>query len=408
MSNENLPLYGVKVLDLTIYVAGPAAGTVLGYLGADVIKVEPMKGDPYRVSGRGYGMPADPKQNPLFDACNGFKRCVTVDFRSEEGKEVLKRIAATADIIITNYRDKPLHGMGMDYETVKTYNPKVVYGYFSGYGDKGPDSERPGFDATTFFSRSGFAMRGSYAGRPPMAAISAAGDTISSMSIVAGVLGAYIKAQRTGVGERISSSLYGSALWVMGVGVAQAQYGYVGPFPEEEPGFIALSSDYECKDHSWLRICGMTAERYWAPLCRALKMEEYTEDPRYCTSGEQHKNLAECKKLVQSYFNNFDYDEISKRLLAEDVPFERNCKTDEIIYDEQALANEFIRKTTYENGKEVYIAMPPFKLPEGEETDRTRRGPYPGEHTSEIMKEYGFTDEEISTMIAEGKALQCD
>lgn len=407
MSNQNLPLYGVKVLDLTIYVAGPAAGTQLGYLGADVIKVEPMKGDPYRVSGRGYGMPAEAKQNPLFDACNGFKRCVTVDFRSSEGKEVLRRLAAKADIILTNYREKPLYGMGMDYETVSAYNPKVVYGYFSGYGDIGPDAERPGFDATTFFSRSGFAMRGTYAGRAPMASISAAGDTISSMALTTAVLAAYVKAAKTGKGEKITSSLYSSALWVMGVGIAQAQFGYIGPFPEEAPGFIALSSDYECSDHSWIRICGMTAERYWAPLCRALKMEEYIDDPRYCTSLEQHRNIGECKRLVQSYFINYSYEEISARLLAEDVPFERNCKTDEIIHDEQALVNGFVKKTTYENGREVYMAYPPFKLASGEEPDITRRGPYPGEHTVEVMKEYGFGEEEIETMLENGKAFQC-
>lgn len=406
MNNEQLPLKGVKVMDLTIYVAGPATGTLLGYLGADVIKVESLKGDPYRVSGKGYGMPAEDKLNPLFDVCNGYKRCVTVDFRSEEGKEILRRIASEADIILTNYREKPLLGMGMDYETVSTYNPKVVYGFFSGYGEKGPDAARPGFDATTFFSRSGFAMRGTYAGRPPMASISAAGDTISSLALSTAVLAAYAKMKETGKGEKVSCSLYGSALWIMGVGIAQAQFGYIGPFPEDEPGFIALSADYECSDHSWIRICGMSAERYWAPLCRALNMEEYIEDSRYCTSGKQHENLAECKRLVQSYFDKFSYEEISARLLAEDVPFERNCKTDEIYHDPQALENEYITKSVYENGQEVYMAMPPFKLASGAESDLQRRGPYPGEHTVEILKEYGFSAEEIDNMLETGKILQ--
>ena len=99
--------------------------------------------------------------------------------------------------------------------------------------------------------------------------------------------------------------------------------------------------------------------------------------------------------------------EISARLLAEDVPFERNCKTDEIIHDEQALVNGFVKKTTYENGREVYMAYPPFKLASGEEPDITRRGPYPGEHTVEVMKEYGFGEEEIETMLENGKAFQC-
>lgn len=406
MNKEQLPLEGVKVLDLTIYVAGPATGTLLGYLGADVIKVESLKGDPYRLSGKGYGMPAEDKLNPLFDVCNGYKRCVTLDFRSDEGKEVLRRLAAEADILLTNYREKPLKGMGMDYETVSAYNPQIIYGFFSGYGEKGPDAARPGFDATTFFSRSGFAMRGTYEGRPPMASISAAGDTISSLALSTAVLAAYAKRKGSGKGEKVSCSLYGSALWIMGVGIAQAQFGYVGPFPEDEPGFIALSADYECSDHSWIRICGMSAERYWEPLCKALEMEEFVSDPRFCTSKAQHENLAECKKLLQSRFINFDYEEISKRLLAVDLPFERNCKTDEIYKDPQALANEYVTKAVYENGQEVYMAMPPFKFSSGAESQLQRRGPYPGEHTVEVLSEYGFSGDEINEMLTSGKAIQ--
>lgn len=406
MSKKGLPLDGVKVMDLTIYVAGPACSTMLGYMGADVIKIESLKGDPYRVSGKGYGMPAEPKKNPLYDACNGFKRCVAIDFRSDEGKEVLKRIASEADIIVTNYRAKPLKGMGMDYETVSSYNKKVVYGYFSGYGDAGPDAERPGFDSTAFFARSGFAMRGTYLDHPPMAPISAAGDSISCMALAVGILGAFSKARLTGEGEMVSSSLYGSGLWVMGVGVAQAQYGYVGPFPREKPGFIALSTDYETRDKIWVRICGMSAERYWAPLCRALKMEDYIDDPRYCTSSAQHENLAECCALVQEHFHKFDFDEVYKRMIAEDLPVERNFTTDKLVSDEQALANRFISEIEYEGGERAYMSMPPFKLLKAGENAEGRRGPYLGEHTVEVLSEYGFTNEEIGSMISEGKAIQ--
>lgn len=406
MSKKSMPLEGVKVLDLTIYVAGPACSTMLGYLGADVVKVEPLKGDPYRVSGKGYGMPAEPKQNPLYDACNGYKRCISVDFRSTEGKEILRRMAAEADIIITNYRQKPLVGMGMDYETVSAYNPKVVYGYFSGYGEKGPDAERPGFDSTAFFSRSGFAMRGTYRGQSPMATISAAGDSISCMALAVGVLGAFCKAKETGIGEKVSGSLYASGLWVMGVGVAQAQYGYIGPFPKEKPGFIALSADYECRDGIWIRICGMSAEKYWPPLCKALEMEEYIDDPRYCTSAAQHENLEECCKLVQKNFKKFDFKDVYQRMIEADLPCERNFTTDKLIEDEQALANDYITKIKYENGTESYMSMPPFKLQTAGDNLEGRRGPYLGEHTVEVLKEYGFTQDEVNSMLSEGKIKQ--
>lgn len=405
MSNS-LPLSGVKVLDLTIYVAGPAASTVLGFMGADVIKVEPLKGDPYRLSGAGYGMPVEAKRNPLYDACNGYKRDIAVDFRSEEGKEVLKRIAKDADIIVTNYRNKALNGMGMDYETVKSYNPKVVYGYFSGYGDVGPDCEKPGFDATSFFSRSGFAMRGSYLGNPPMASISAAGDTISSCTLAAGVLGAYANARVTGVGQKVSCSLLGSALWVMGVGLAQAQYGYIGPFPVG-PGFIALSADYECKDGVWVRICGMSGERYWEPICKALDMMEYAEDPRFCTSKGQHDYKMDCYELLKQGFKKFDYEEIVDRLSAVDFPYEVNLTTDKLIYDEQSLLNHYITKIGYENGEEAFMSVPPFAFSDVEpKEDKYRRSTYLGENTVEVLKEYGFSQTEIDSMLEAGHAKQ--
>lgn len=405
MNKLEKPLNGVHVLDLSIYVAAPACSAMLGYLGADVIKVEPIKGDPYRLSGKGYGVPAESKMNPSFDQCNGFKRGIAVDFRSDEGKEVLRRLAMKADIVVTNYREKALRGMGMTYEDVRALNPAAVYGIFSGYGDKGPDAERPGFDATTFFARSGFALRGSYIGHPPMASISAAGDSISSMALTIGILAAYSKAKETGVGEKVTSSLYGSALWVLGIPIVQAEFGHVGPFPSDAPGFIALSNDYCSKDGTWVRICGMSAERYWRPLCEALEMPEAADDPRFSTSAEQHKNLAAACAVVQEHFKNFTYAEIAKRLTVADLPFERHVRLDEIGCDEQVIANHFQNAITYENGSVAHMSMPPFKLDSVDDTIGSR-GPYLGEQTESILMECGFSEEEIKGMTTSGKAVQ--
>lgn len=239
-----------------------------------------------------------------------------------------------------------------------------------------------------------------------MATISAAGDTISSMGFAVGILGAFVKARETGKGEKVSSSLYGSGLWVMGVGVAQAQFGYIGPFPKEKPGFLALNADYRCKDGVWVRICGMTAERYWEPLCKALKMEDYLTDERFCTSSAGHIHLAECYKLVQSYFDNFTYEEIAARLTENDYPFEQNYTTDRLVGDKQALANNYMTTIHYDTGEDVYMTMPPFKLESAWDDLENRKGPYLGQHTDEVLAEYNFTSEEIQKMKDEGKIIQ--
>lgn len=405
MTTNNKPLSGVTVLDLSIYVAAPACTAMLGYLGADVIKVESLKGDPYRISGKGYGVPAEEKMNPSFDQCNGFKRGIAVDFRSDEGKEILRRLTAKADIVVTNYREKALKGMGMSYEDVKNINPKAVYAIFSGYGEEGPECERPGFDATTFFARSGFALRGSYVNHPPMASISAAGDTISSMSLAIGVLAAYCKAKETGMGQKVSSSLYGSALWVLGVPMVQAEFGHCGPYTTENPGFIALCYDYACKDGEWIRICGMNAERYWPALCEALDMPEYVADERFCTSGAQHENIEAAVRIAQEGFKKFTYAEAAERLTKVDLPYERHVLLNEIQDDEQAKINHFINPVTYENGTSAYMAMPPFKI-DGMDDTHGSRGPYLGECTDTVLKELGYTDEQIRAMIQNGQICQ--
>lgn len=404
---NNKPLDGVTVLDLSIYVAAPACTAMLGYLGADVIKVESLKGDPYRISGKGYGVPAEPKMNPSFDQCNGFKRGIAVDFRSDAGKQILKRLAAKADIIVTNYRQKALQGMGMSYEDVQAVNPKAVYAVFSGYGEQGPERDRPGFDATTFFARSGFALRGSYVGHPPMTSISATGDTISSMALAVGVLAAYCKAKQTGQGQKVTSSLYGSALWVLGVPIVQAEFGHCGPYTTENPGFIALCHDYACKDGEWIRICGMNAERYWPALCQALDMPEYADDPRFCTSGAHHENIEQAVKIAQEGFRKFTYSEAAERLTKADLPYERHVTLDEIPGDQQAQANHFVNPIRYENGQEASMVMPPFKI-DGMDDTQGSRGPYLGECTRAVLGELGYADSEIDDMLQAGQIRQSD
>lgn len=224
MNSDSInPLGGLKVVDLSIYVAAPAASSVLGYLGANVVKVEPVKGDPYRMTGVGFGMPATPEDNPLFDTCNSYKRCIAVNFRSEDGKEAVRKMVRQADIFVTNYRESALQGMGFTWDEVRAINPRIVYGKVDGYGELGQDSARPGFDSTAFFARSGFASEGAYTDAPPMTTPSGAGDTITSMALAVGLMSAYVEAQKTGVGSKVATSLFASALWTLASPIARHQ-----------------------------------------------------------------------------------------------------------------------------------------------------------------------------------------
>lgn len=398
------PLAGVKVIDLTIYVAAPAGSSVLGYLGADVIKVEPLKGDPYRMTGIGFGIPASEEMNPLYDTCNSYKRAIAMDLRSEEGKAALRRLIEQADMFVTNYREQALVGMGFTYEEVKKINPKIVYGKVDGYGEKGADSSRAGFDATAFFARSGFADEGSYTDGPPMVTPSGAGDTITSMALTIGLLGAYLHSKQTGEGQKVTSSLYTSALWTMASPIARHQ---CTPRKEDswgKPGFLAVNGDFRCKDGSWVRFCGMEAERTWDKFCRALGLEEYMDDPRFTTSKEQRDHSVEGFELIQDKVQQKTYEEWDPIFRANDLPYEKVQTPVEAVRDPQAIANGYVETLSY-GDQTVYFPNPPFQLSELERMPKNK-APKLGEHSVEILRDFGFEASEIDALLTQQKLMQ--
>lgn len=392
------PLDGVKVIDFTIYVAAPAGTSVLGYLGADVIKVESPKGDPYRVTGAGFGLPIHEDENPLYDTVNIYKRDVCLNLRTDEGKAAMRRLIAEADIFVTNYREKALAAMGLTYEDVKAINPRIVYGKGGGYGDNGPDAASPGFDATAFFAKSGFLQEAAYPGAAPAVVPSGSGDTITSLSLTIGLLAAYMQAQATGEGCKVETSLYTSALWTLASPIVRRQY---NPRATEgvdycHPEFLAITCDYVCKDGVWVKFCGMQAETYWPAFCRALGLEEYANDPRFCTSPEQTANATACYALMAEKIREKTYAEWVPIFNENDLPYSKVLGVAESIKDPQAIANNYSCTLNY-NGREVYFPMPPLQIDTLETPERTA-APKLGENTREVLKEYGYTDTELDEL----------
>ena len=403
-SNLNV-LKGIRVIDLSIYVAAPAAASMLGYLGADVIKVEPPKGDPYRKTGLAYGLPASAEVNPIFDACNANKRGISINFRTDEGKAAMKKLIESADILITNYRRQALEAMQVSYEDASAVNPGIVYGIIDGYGEKGASADKSGFDSTAFYARGGFSMASRYEGTPPMPTVSATGDSITSLSLTIGILAAYNNKQRTGRGDLVTSSLFGSSLWALSIPIALAQFGYSNSLTLKNPGILPIINDYQCKDGIWIRICCMSAERYWEPLCKAMEMEDYIRDERFTASGPMHDNIELGVEILRAQFGKNTYKYWAKRLDDNDIAFEKCQDIDDILRDEQAHCNNFLSKQEYHSGMGAYMSMPPFKLRNAGDIDK-KRGPKLGEHTWEVLKEYGFSDEEIKELLKADAILQ--
>lgn len=396
------PLEGIKVVELASFVAAPTAGRMLAEMGADVIRVESTAGDPWRFYGVNCGLPVADEENPLFDLYNLGKRDIQLDTKTPEGKEILLRLLGEADVFITNNRLKSLVRAGLDYDSLKDRFPKLIYGLVTGYGQTGPDVDAPGYDGVAFFSRSGMLADMAEPGGYPASAPGCVGDGATGAALFGGICAALLNRERTGMGDFVETSLFGNAVWLCGTMSAFEQYGYHYPKKRSEMG--ALYTFYKCKDGEWLHLAVTQHDRYWKPLAEALNVPELAEDERFKNAALISRNRAQLIPLLEQAFSQFDYDEIAARLRERDIVFDRMRHYRELAADPQAVANGFVKEHIYENGHSFMMAMLPVHMRNMDETG-TGRGPQMGEHTDEILKQYGYSEEEI-LRLKEAKAVK--
>ena len=396
------PLEGIKVVELASFVAAPAAGRMLAEMGADVIRVESTAGDPWRFYGVHCGLPVADEENPLFDLYNLGKRDIQLDTKTPEGKEILLRLLGEADVFITNNRLKSLVRSGLDYDSLKDRFPKLIYGLVTGYGQTGPDVDAPGYDGVAFFSRSGMLADMAEPGGYPASAPGCVGDGATGAALFGGICAALLNRERTGMGDFVETSLFGNAVWLCGTMSAFEQYGYHYPKKRSEMG--ALYTFYKCKDGEWLHLAVTQHDRYWKPLAEALNVPELAEDERFKNAALISRNRAQLIPLLEQAFSQFDYDEIAARLRERDIVFDRMRHYRELAADPQAVANGFVKEHIYENGHSFMMAMLPVHMRNMDETG-TGRGPQMGEHTDEILKQYGYSEEAI-LRLKEAKAVK--
>ena len=396
------PLEGIKVVELASFVAAPAAGRMLAEMGADVIRVESTAGDPWRFYGVNCRLPVADEENPLFDLYNLGKRDIQLDTKTPEGKEILLRLLGEADVFITNNRLKSLVRAGLDYDSLKDRFPKLIYGLVTGYGQTGPDVDAPGYDGVAFFSRSGMLADMAEPGGYPASAPGCVGDGATGAALFGGICAALLNRERTGMGDFVETSLFGNAVWLCGTMSAFEQYGYHYPKKRSEMG--ALYTFYKCKDGEWLHLAVTQHDRYWKPLAEALNVPELAEDERFKNAALISRNRAQLIPLLEQAFSQFDYDEIAARLRERDIVFDRMRHYRELAADPQAVANGFVKEHIYENGHSFMMAMLPVHMRNMDETG-TGRGPQMGEHTDEILKQYGYSEEAI-LRLKEAKAVK--
>lgn len=295
MSEVKRPLEGVKVLELATFIAAPCCARFLADLGAEVIKVEAPAGDPLRYTAVNEGRPQDQKENTSYDLENAGKTCVCLNTKTPAGREALEKLIAEADIFITNWRQNPLKKAGLDYETLHAKYPKLVYGFVSGYGEKGPDKDLPGFDFTAFFARGGILGTLFDKDSLPMLTIAGFGDHQVGMYLASGVLAALYRARETGIGDRVVVSLFHSAIWDVSLLLQASQYGDpTTQYPLSRrtlPNPLVVA--HKTKDDKWLQIAMPQYNRHYPIFMNAIGHPELAEDPRYYPQTNLQANIEE-------------------------------------------------------------------------------------------------------------------
>ncbi|MCA2241361.1 MULTISPECIES: CaiB/BaiF CoA transferase family protein [Mycobacterium] len=329
------PVEGVKVVELGVWVAGPAAGGILADWGADVIKIEPPTGDPARTFGRMLG--CDIGLNPPFEMDNRSKRSVVLDLGTDAGRATAFELLAGADVFLTNVRPGALQRLGLDFEPVSAANPRLVYGLITGYGDNGPDADRAAFDVAAFWARAGVAHLLTRPGETPPFQRGGMGDHSAGMTMAAAVCAALLARERTGAGQLVTTSLYRQGAYTVSFDLnTYLMSGQPIAIGQRESMGNPCMNNYAAQDGRRFWIVGLEAERHWPALCRAVGRPEWRDDPRFADARSRAVNSAALIVALDEIFATRPLDEWAQVFAGEPDFFWSPVNTlEDVVADEQ-------------------------------------------------------------------------
>ncbi len=400
------PFSGVKVIDLSTVIAASSAARILADQGAEVIKVEALGGDLHRVQGAILGVPIKNDENPVFDIVNANKSFFALDLKHPSGKKILYKLLEDADAIITNYREDALERLGLTYEQLSKDFPGLVYGHVNAYGEKGEDAQKPGYDIIAYFGRTGLSIDTGTAENYPLVNLAGMGDHPTGVALAQGVSAALYKKLRTGLGDKVSVSLYHTGIWTTATMQPSVQVGNRYPQPYNEPVLLpVMGHPYKTADNEWVVLMLFDFDKYWKALCESLDLPELMDDVRFNTRLANKKNQRALVEILSPLIQSKTLGELTEKWSARDIPFESFRHMHDVVQDEQALVNDFMRPITYPSGKTFYMPTPPIQFRESG-TMEYKTSCAPGTHTKEILQKVGYTDEDIEKLVEAGIILK--
>lgn len=382
------PVEGVTVVELGVWVAGPAAGGILADWGADVIKIEPPTGDPARMFGRMLG--CDLGLNPPFEMDNRSKRSVVLDLSSEPDRLAAFELLSGADVFLTNVRPGALQRLGLDFASASAANPRLVYGLITGYGESGPDADRAAFDVAAFWSRAGVAHLLTRPGDTPPFQRGGMGDHSAGMTMAAAVCAALLARERTGAGQLVTTSLYRQGAYTVSFDLnTYLMSGQPIAIGQRESMGNPCMNNYAASDGRRFWIVGLEPERHWPALCRAVGRPEWRDDPRFADARARAANSVALIAALDEIFATRPLDEWAQIFANEpDFFWSPVNSLEDVVADEQFHAAGGI--VYVPDGAGDQAAVPMVATPadfHGTPWAPRSAAPELGQHTAEVLAE---------------------
>src|ERR1700719_1621922 len=389
----------LKVVDLSTFVAGPGAAVILSDFGADVIKVEPPKGELWRIANKIPPQPIAPEPYQ-WHLNNRNKRGVALDLKAPGAAKILRRLVEWADVLIVNTPHAARKKLGLEYEDVVDWNPRLIYADLTGFGEKGPDASLPGFDITAYWARSGLLSLTRDAGAPPTLPPTGSGDHATAVTLYSAIVTALYRRERTGKGSYVTTSLLAEGVWAASVSIqgALCEAKFFGLHDRKHPANAALNV-YRAADDTWFVLI-VTPDKL-AAVASAIGRADLLTDPRFADPVKLMQNMPQLAEILDQVFAAQPMAHWYEVFNGVHVTFGAVRGPQEVIEDPQLRLNDIVVPLDGAGGKLGTTISSPIQM-HGITKVPARRAPALGEHNEEVLEQLGFSTSEIDALHASG------
>jgi crotonobetainyl-CoA:carnitine CoA-transferase CaiB-like acyl-CoA transferase len=398
MTNDYI-FSGLKVVYLASFIAGPSAAVILSDFGADVIKVEPPNGDMWRV---GHKIPPQPRAEDAypFHLANRNKRGITLDLKSPNAQQVLERLVKWADVFIVNTPHPARKKLKLEYDDVAQWNPHLIYADLTGFGEKGPDANLPGFDITSYWARSGLLSMTRDAGEPPTWPVAGSGDNATAVGLYSAIVTALYRRERNGKGSYVTTSLLAQGVWSASVSIQAAlcEATFFAPHDQKNPANAALNV-YRASDGTWFVLI-VTPDKL-AAVAKAIGRVDLLTDPRFSDPAKLMQNMPQLAAIFDELFTSQPMSHWQEVFSSIHVTFGPVQGPEEVVNDPQLRANDIVVPLDGAGGKLTSTISSPIQV-RGITKVPAKRAPELGEHNEQVLAQLGFTATEIDGLHASG------